>query len=250
MRSMGSFSIQTRSGAKKGKANMAKHVAILGAILILAIGAAPAPAAKGVKKSGERQFKGTVVSVHRSNKGAAGTLTIRVTHKKRKKGQNAGNQGNRNQGTAQKTFNIDQRTRVQGGTNGQQNQLGALRNGERVTVFEHGRHADRVVIHQTSNGKRASRVTYHRGHRAQTASRQPPHRTTTAQAQRTTGTPHAQTTRRPPSPAQGHHTATAPAHHATPVQRTTATRAPTSHPKSPPHHAAHAAAHHSAGHRR
>jgi hypothetical protein len=184
--------IPTLSRVKNGEGNMVrlrKNAMILGAVLILAVCASPAPAAKGGKKSGERQVRGTVVSVHRGNNGGGGTMTVRVTHHKRKKGQNVAKQGNGKKGMTQKTFNIDRRTRVQGGTNGKQNNLGALRAGERVTVFEHGRHADKVVIHQTKNGKRASRVKYHRNPNGQrVASQGTPHRASVPQ--HTSGTPH------------------------------------------------------------
>ena len=58
--------------------------AVLAAMLVLVLGAEPAPAAKGVKKTGEHTYRGTVVAVHR--KGKTEHLTIATKHHQRKKG--------------------------------------------------------------------------------------------------------------------------------------------------------------------
>lgn len=100
----------------------------------LLIFAEPASAAKGVKKTGERHYRGVVVSVHKAPNGVAGTerLTITTQHHKSKKGLAGANNRARTH-----TFVVDRRTRISGGT---------LHKGETVTVAAHGQHADSIVI--------------------------------------------------------------------------------------------------------
>jgi len=142
-----------------------KAASILGAIAILAIGASPAPAAKGVKKTQENHIQGTVVSVQTMNgnakgkKGPHAILTIQVTHQKHKKNQNANVNANANanaavaNGTTQ-TFNITTKSRLDVNQNVKGVGIAALRPGQQVTVFAHNHHADRVVIQQNANGKK------------------------------------------------------------------------------------------------
>ena len=134
-----------------------KPASILGVLAILAIGASPAPAAKGVKKTQEHHIQGRVVSVQtvpgnvKGKKGPHAILTIHVTHHKHKKNQNA------NAVVAKgmtHTFNITMRSRIDVNQNVKGVGIAALRPGEHVTVFAHHHHADKVVIHHDANMKK------------------------------------------------------------------------------------------------
>jgi hypothetical protein len=118
---------------------LAKTATVLGAVLMFGVCATPAPAAKGVKKTGEHHVRGTVVSVTHDKKGH-GTLTVRVTHHKHKKGQTA------LQKHANHTFTLNHHTHVHGASKGRTG-LAALHTGEHVTVAAHHHHADQVTIH-------------------------------------------------------------------------------------------------------
>ena len=113
---------------------------VLAAVVILALCASPAPAAKGVKKTGEHHVKGTVVSVQPGKHVGHFHLTIRVTHHKLKKGQVVV------QKKATHTFTMTSNTRMHGVPLNQP-ALAALHTGAHVTVAAHQHHADAVTIH-------------------------------------------------------------------------------------------------------
>lgn len=123
-----------------------RAVAVVGAVALLAICAAPAPAAKGIKKTGERRVSGRIVSVHHGKKGN-GTISIQVTHHKQRKGV----AGQARRGLTQ-TFSVNHGTRVQGRANGQLG-LAALHAGEYVTIAAHQHHADLITIQQFNRNK-------------------------------------------------------------------------------------------------
>jgi hypothetical protein len=141
-------------------ARLLKTASILGVIAVLALGASPAPAAKGVKKTHEHHIRGKVVSVQsvKGHKGPNATLTIQVTHHKHKKNQHA-NAVVAQAGT--RTFHLTTASRINvnnNGKNGNNNGslgIGALRPGSHVTVFAHHHHADRVVIDHSMKRKGA-----------------------------------------------------------------------------------------------
>jgi hypothetical protein len=138
-----------------------KAASILGVFAILAFGASPAPAAKGVKKTQEHHIRGTVVSVQTMNGNAKGKkashaiLTIQVTHHKHKKNQNQNANANAAvaKGTTH-TFQITTKSRLDVNQNVKGVGIAALRPGQHVTVFAHNHHADRVVIEHNANGKK------------------------------------------------------------------------------------------------
>ncbi len=117
-----------------------KAATVLGVALVLGAFASPAPAAKGVKKTGEQHVRGVVVSVHHGKKGAQGHMTIRVTHHKQKKGQPAV------AANTHHTFMIDKHTHVHTTAAGRAG-MAALHAGAHVTVATHNHHADVVTVH-------------------------------------------------------------------------------------------------------
>ena len=118
-----------------------KGMTVLGAITVVAVCASPAPAAKGLKKTHEHLFWGTVISVHHAHKkGHHGNVTIRVTKHKHRKGLNVAK-------VVERTFTINRHTHVVGTEHMRVHGLAALHPGEHVTVFAHHHHADRIVIH-------------------------------------------------------------------------------------------------------
>jgi hypothetical protein len=147
-------------------ARLFRAASILGVIAVLAIGASPAPAAKGVKKNHEHHIRGKVVSVQsvKGQKGPHATLTIQVTHHKHKKNQNANavvaQAGTRTyQLTTASRINVNNVKNGNNVNNVNNNNgslgIGALRPGAHVTVFAHHHHADRVVINHSMKRKGA-----------------------------------------------------------------------------------------------
>ncbi len=121
----------------------------------LGAGAAPAFAAKGVKKktaNGAHHVQGVVTHVtHHKNKTAAGhigEITVKAHHHK-KKGQAAAKGGKvKGQGHSHK-FSISSNTTFTGGK-GKKNgaaTFASVHTGERVTVTATGGHATSVAIH-------------------------------------------------------------------------------------------------------
>jgi hypothetical protein len=113
---------------------------VLGAIAVFAVCTAPAPAAKGVKKTGIHQVSGKIVAVHHGKKGH-GTITIQVTHHKQKKGLAV-----RGQAVHRATFTVSHTTQIHTATN-VRHALASLHAGEHVTILAHHHHADRIMIH-------------------------------------------------------------------------------------------------------
>ena len=116
-----------------------RSAAVLGAVLMSAVCASPAPAAKGVKKTGEQHLSGKIVAVHHGKKGH-GTITVQVTNHKQKKTVAAPRQI-----VHTRTFTVTHATRIHGAANGRQG-FTALRAGEHVTIAAHHQHADRITI--------------------------------------------------------------------------------------------------------
>lgn len=124
--------------------------AVLGAITLLVVCAAPARAAKGVKKNGQQHLSGKVVAVNHGKKGH-GTITITVHHHKQRKTVAA-----RRQTGQTRTFTVSHTTYVQGAGSGRRG-LAALRAGEHVTIAAHNQHADRITVqhhHRTRVARR------------------------------------------------------------------------------------------------
>jgi hypothetical protein len=131
-----------------------RAAAMLGAVVLLGVCAAPAPAAKGVKKNGEHHVHGKIVAVHHGKNGH-GTVTIHVTHHKHKKAPIAGQQAAVNKRSTH-TFTVNHHTHVVGAHNGRHG-LAALHAGEHVTIAAHHNHADRITIHHPAGNKVAKR---------------------------------------------------------------------------------------------
>jgi hypothetical protein len=127
---------------------------LVGAVLALTVTTSNAPAAKGVKKTAEHEYHGTVVAVHKH--AAHHTLTIRFHHPKtKKKGQAAAakaiaraNAPAQAQKPRHHTFTVNHKTHFETKLKGSNHpaSLGAIHLGEHVVVFAHHHHADKVVI--------------------------------------------------------------------------------------------------------
>jgi hypothetical protein len=113
---------------------------VLGAIALFAVCTAPAPAAKGVKKTGIHQVSGKVVAVNHGKKGH-GTVTIQVMHHRQKKGAAV-----RRQPVTTQTFTVGHTTHIHTAANVRRG-LASLHAGEHVTIMAHRQHADRITIH-------------------------------------------------------------------------------------------------------
>jgi hypothetical protein len=129
---------------------------------VLALGASPALAAKGVKKSGEHKVHGIVESVHHDAKAAAGgsggqegEITVKVRNNK-KKGQAAA-KGSKKAGAKTERFTVGKETKFEA-TNGKQHHavtFAAVKPGEHVVIEAKGHHAEKVTIHHHSGKKGA-----------------------------------------------------------------------------------------------
>ncbi len=122
-----------------------KGCQVLACLAVLLLAAAPAPAARVVRKTTEHTYHGTVIGVHR--KGNTEHLTISSSHRHRSRTGIRSTTRHRHH-----TFTVSQRTQVVSprGPVG----MRALHRGEHVTVQAHGNHADRVTV--------AHHVTKHR----------------------------------------------------------------------------------------
>jgi hypothetical protein len=120
---------------------MLRPAVLLGVVALLGACAAPASAAKGVKKSGEHHIKGRVVAVVPARVGNQGALVIHVTHHKVRKGQVVVQVRGHD-----RTFVIDARTQILSLQPGVPANLFALQRGTHVTVAALHHHADRVTI--------------------------------------------------------------------------------------------------------
>jgi hypothetical protein len=135
----------------------------VGAVVVglLAAGASPALAAKGVKKNGEQKVHGVVVSVHHhdakaggANSGNEGEITIKV-HSHKKKGQAAA-KGGKKAGSKTERFTVGKETRFEV-TNGKQHHAATfadVKPGEHVVIEHKGHHAEKVTIHHHSAKKK------------------------------------------------------------------------------------------------
>lgn len=131
-----------------------RTAAVLGAVAAFVVCAAPAPAAKGVKKNGAQQVSGRVVAMHHGKNGQ-GTITIQVMHQKQQKGLVAGQAARRQRGQT-RTFTVTQATRVQGGGNGRGG-LAGLRTGTHVTIAAHQGQADTIMVGQLGNRNKVAK---------------------------------------------------------------------------------------------
>jgi hypothetical protein len=135
----------------------------VGAIVVglLAAGASPVFAAKGVKKNGEQKVHGVVVSVHHhdakagsANSGHEGEITIKV-HSHKKKGQAAA-KGGKKAGSKTERFTVGKETKFEV-SSGKQHHAGSfadVKPGEHVTIEHKGHHAEKVTIHHQSSKKK------------------------------------------------------------------------------------------------
>ena len=122
---------------------------------LVAVGASPAFAAKGVKKNGEQKVHGIVVEVRHDAKagsgnsgGHEGEITIKVHTKK-------GKSGGKNAASKTERFTVSKETKFES-TNGKQHHAATfadVKPGEHVAIEHKGHHADKVTI-QHHNAKK------------------------------------------------------------------------------------------------
>jgi hypothetical protein len=131
------------------------HLTVLGlAVALIAAGASPALAAKGVKKNKkgtttEHQHHGVVVHVDHKK----GLLEIRSHHKGSKKKNGKVAKG----ATHLHRYTVTASTKVfsQHGKKRTPSNFSHVRKGEHVSVASHNGHADIIVIHHRTKGKKA-----------------------------------------------------------------------------------------------
>jgi hypothetical protein len=138
--------------------NSMRTMLMVGALVmgLVAVGASPAFAAKGVKKNGEQKVHGIVVEVHHDAKagsgnsaGHEGEIAIKVHTKK-------GKSGGKNAASKTERFTVGKETKFEAIT-GKQHQAATfadVKPGEHVVIEHKGQHADKVTIHHHSAKKK------------------------------------------------------------------------------------------------